>query len=113
MPLRSSASRTADEENERGGWSPPLLAEAARADGAPSMRAVGGDPTALTRNGLESKLKKALAVGKGRVLARPGWAGVKERAVEVRPGRRSTGKEPPLQFKKNRKATGRFQACRL
>ena len=37
-----------------------MLAEAARADGAPSMRAVGVDQAALARKGFERKIKKAL-----------------------------------------------------
>jgi len=39
------------------------------------------------------RAKKALAMGKGRVLARPGRAGENERAIEVRPGRRSWDKK--------------------
>ena len=34
-----------------GGWSPPVLAEGARSEGAPSMRAVGGAPTTARENG--------------------------------------------------------------
>ena len=74
----SLCSRNARGRSELAAWSPPVLAEAAHADGAPSMRAVGGDQAALARKGVERKIKKALATGKGRVLARPGWAGEKE-----------------------------------
>ena len=38
------------EEGELAVWFPSLLAEAAHADGAPSMRAVEGNQTALTKN---------------------------------------------------------------
>ena len=79
------ARATREEVSELAAWFPPLLAEAARSECAPSMRAVVGNHAALARKGVEEKAKKALATGKGRVLARPGWAGEKGRAVEGSP----------------------------
>ena len=89
------AHATRVEEGELAGWSSPLLAEAAHADGAPSMRAVGVAQAALARKGVERKAKKALATGQRRVPARLGRAGEKERAVEGKPGHRSREGEVP------------------
>ena len=50
---RARATRV--EESELAAWSSPLLAEAAHADGAPSMRAVGDDQAALVKEGVERK----------------------------------------------------------
>ena len=42
-------------KDERAVWFPSLLAEAARSECAPSMRAVKGNQTALTRNEREEQ----------------------------------------------------------
>ena len=52
-----------------------MLAEGARSECAPSMRAVVGDHAALAGKEWKEEAKKVLATGKARVLARAGRAG--------------------------------------
>ena len=74
---RARATRV--EGSELAAWSSPLLAEAAHADGAPSMRAVEGNQTALIGyndkvravEGRPSRRSKREGVGRGQTAARP------------------------------------------